>query len=145
MTNMRVQLAFIAAATMVAMLAVPFFYNHRMNGGVFAAAVLIFAGIPLIAGKFQSTSHRPVTLVAICYLFLCPLVYMVTDSLDAQFEKLRDGFFLATGSTLIFVCTVWIRSSLSSRKSLHLCAAIFGLSSAIGGVSVLLWMTMYFE
>ncbi len=145
MTNMRVQLAFIAVATIVAMLAVPFFYNHRMNGGVFAAAVLTFAGIPLIAGKSQRTSHRPVPLVAIGFLFLCPLVYMVTDTLDAQFEKLRDGFFLATGSTLIFVCTVWIRSSLPSRKFLHIGAAVFGLLSAVIGVFVLLWMTMYFE
>lgn len=142
---MRVQVAFIVVASIGGILAMPFFYEHRMNDRVFTAGMLTFAGIPLIAGMLQRLSHRSVTLVAIGFLILCPLVYVVTDPLDAHFERLRDGFFLATGSTFIFVSTVWIRSSFGSRKLAHLLAAVFGLLSATVVVFVLLWMVMYFE
>lgn len=142
---MRVQVAFIVAASIVAMLAMPFFYGHRMNDGVFMAGLLAFVGIPLIAGKVQTLSHRSVTLVAIGFLFLCPLIYVATDHLDSQFEKLRDGFFLATSSTCIFVSTVWITTSFSSRKLPHILVAVFSLLSAIFAISVLLGMVLYFE
>jgi hypothetical protein len=143
---MRVQLAFIVVAILCAMLAVPFFYQRRMNDGVFTAGIFAFAGLPLIAGIVQKHVHRSILPVAIVLLFLCPVVYAVTDPLAVEFEKLRDGCFLATGSTIVFVSAVWLASSFNkSRRWATVVTAAFGLVSSAAGVFILLWMVMYFE
>jgi drug/metabolite transporter (DMT)-like permease len=127
------------------MLAVPFFYQRRMNDGVFTAGIFAFAGLPLIAGIVQKHVHRSILPVAIVLLFLCPVVYAVTDPLAVEFEKLRDGYFLATGSTIVFVSAVWLASSFKSRRWATVVTAAFGLVSSAAGVFILLWMVMYFE
>jgi hypothetical protein len=141
----RVQIAIIVAAFLCAMAAVPFFYSHRMNDGVFAGGLLTFVGIPLVAGTLRATAYRTLTLVAAALLFFCPIVYAITDPLAVEFERLRDGYFLGTGSTMIFVFAEWLISSYKSRKWTHAFASAFGLIAAAVAVFVLLWMVMYFE
>ena len=127
------------------MVAVPFFYNDRMNGRVFTGGMLAFVGIPFIAGVLQKQPHRSVVVVAIVLLLFCPVVYAITDPLAVEFEKLRDGYFLTIGSTLIFVSATWLVSSFKLRRLAHAVTAALGLLSAAVGVLVLLWMIMYFE
>jgi hypothetical protein len=137
----RIQIAFIAAVLISAMLAVPFFYSHRMNDGLFIGGLLTFVGIPLIAGAFD----RSVTLAAMVLLLLCPIVGVITDPLAILFERLRDGYFLGTGSAIIFVSSIWIANCVRARKLDHIAIAILGLLSATVAVFILLWMVMYFE
>jgi hypothetical protein len=127
------------------MMAVPFFYNHRMNDGVFVGGLLAFVAPPVLAGTCQKQAERSITQLAVILLLLCPLVYAVTDRLDVQFEKLRDGFFLGTGSTIIFVSAERLNSSYRSRRWLHAVAAASSLASATVAVFVLLWFVMYLE
>jgi hypothetical protein len=145
MADVRVQVAFIVVAVLCSMLAVPFFYDHRMNDGLFTAGMLTFVGIPSIAGIVQTRAHRSIALTAISLLLLCPLVYLVTDPLAVEFERLRDGYFLATGSTLVFACAIWLASSLRSRSAPLVAIAALGLLSSAFAIFILLWMVMYFE
>jgi hypothetical protein len=141
----RVQLVLIVAVVLCAMIAVPYFYNHRMNGAVFTGGSLAFVGTPLIVGILQAQAHRTVTLVTAGLLLLCPVVYAFTDSLAVDFEKLRDGYFLGTGSAIIFVSTVWLVTSYKLTKGSQAIAAGFSLVSASVAVFILLWLVMYFE
>jgi hypothetical protein len=141
----RVQLGFVVAAFLCAMIAVPFFYNHRMNDAVFTGGFLAFVGTPLIAGILQTQTHRPVTLVAAGLLLFCPVVYSITDPLAVEFEKLRDGYFLGTGTAIIFVSTVWLITSYRIRKGIQAFAAGLSLASALVAVFILLWIVMYLE
>ncbi len=142
---MRMQLAFIVAVVACSLLAVPLFHNHRMNDGVFAGGILTFVGVPLLAGIFQKQTHRSITLFAAIFLLLCPAVYAVTDSLAVQFEKLRDGFFLATGSTIVFVASVWLASSFKPFRLAHIATAMLALLSSSVSVIAVLWVVMYLE
>jgi hypothetical protein len=127
------------------MIAVPSLYNHRMNDAVFTGGLLAFVGTPLIAGLRQTQTHRAVTLVAAGILLFCPVVYGITDPLAVEFEKLRDGYFLGTGTAIIFVSTVWLIASYRIRKGIQAVAAGLSLASATVAVFVLLWLVMYFE
>jgi len=128
-----------------AMIAVPFFYNHRMNESVFAGGLIGFVGAPLFAGIWQQQADRLVALLAVVLLLLCPAVYAATDALAVEFEKLRDGYFLGTGSTLIFVSAAWLGCSHRSRNWLIAGAAALGLTSAALATCLLLLMVMYCE
>ena len=143
---MRTQTVIVSVMLAAAMIAVQLFYSHRMNAAVFIAGLISFMGIPFLAGILQSTPHRTMLLVAGILLALCPLVYVVTDGLAVEFEKLRDGYFLATGATIIFVSASWLAYSIRSRKwpAMFATAAVAILSAATA-VYVMLWMFMYFE
>ena len=127
------------------MIAVPFFYGHRMDDRVFMGGLLAFVGTPLIVGILQKQAYRRVTLVAAGLVLLCPVVYAITDRLAVEFEKLRDGYFLGTSSTILFVSAGWLINSYRSGKSIHAFAAAFSLIAAAFSSVVLMWMVMYFE
>ena len=143
---MRTQTVIVGVILAAAMIAVPLFYNHRMNAAAFIVGLFSFIGIPFFAGILQSTPNRTMLLVAGILLALCPLVYVVTDGLAVHFEKLRDGHFLATGATIIFVSASWLAYSFRSRKwpAMFSTAALATLAAATA-VYVMLWMFIYFE
>ena len=73
------------------------------------------------------------------------LVYVVTDPLAVQYEKLRDGFFLATGATILFVCVAWSSRFVRSRKWFAFSVAASGAVSAAAAIYVMVSMFIYFE
>lgn len=142
---MRLQVVIVGVILTAAMIAVPLFYNHRMNAGALTGGIVTFVGVPFLAGILQKQAHRAVALTASILLVFCPVVYAVTDPLAVQFEKLRDGYFLGTGATIIFVSTVWVAYFTSLRKWPAMFAAVAALLSAATAVCVMLWMFVYFE
>ncbi len=141
----KIQVAYIVAIVACSLLAVPFFYSHRMNIGVFIGGILTFLGAPLLAGTSQKQTHRSITLIVAILLLLCPAVYAATDSLAVQFEKFRDSFFLATGSTIVFATTIWLANSLKLHKMAQIVAAAVALLSSSVAVIILLWAVIYLE
>jgi hypothetical protein len=133
--------AFIVAVFIGAVAAIPFFYLYRMNAGIFAGGIFTFIGVPLVFGVLLKHGHRIVTLGAIVLLLVCPLVYVAFDFA----EKLRDGSFLAIGSTILFVSATWISDSVRSRRWGRCAIAINGILSSAVALFILLWMTVYFE
>jgi hypothetical protein len=127
----RLQWAFIVAVFVGATMAIPFLYNHRFDAGLFGASLLVFVAAPIVAAVPQGQLSWPVALFAIAALLLCPVVGAITDPLTIKFERLRDIFFLGTGSTLIFVTTIWFRSSYGARKWLQAVAAALSLETAV--------------
>ena len=142
---MRVQFVIIGVAFLGAMIAVPFFHDHRMNAGVWLAGMILFIGLPLLAGALQSQPSRAALMAAGILLMVCPLVYVVTDPLAVQYEKLRDGFFLATGATILFVCVAWSSRFVRSRKWFAFSVAASGAVSAAAAIYVMVSMFIYFE
>jgi hypothetical protein len=133
--------AFIVAVFIGAVAAIPFFYLYRMNAGIFAGGIFTFIGVPLVFGVLQKHGHRIVTLGAAILLLLCPLAYVASDFA----EKLRDGYFLAVGSTMLFVSATWIGDAVRLRIWGRCAIALMGILSSAVALLVLLWMTMYFE
>jgi hypothetical protein len=140
-----VQFAAIVVAFLCAMVAVPFCYNARMDDGVFIGNLLAFIGIPLVVGILLKHPHRSVILVTAGLLLFCPVVYAITDGLAVEFERVRDGYFLGTGSAALFVSTMWLMSSCGAGKWIQAVAAAFVVAAFAFAVFVLLWMVMYFE
>ncbi len=138
-------MAWIVVLVVCSFLAVPLFYRLRMQDGVFVGGILAFVGVPLLGGILQKQAHRSITFSAAVFLLLCPVVYAVTDPLAVQFEILRDCFFLATGSTIVFVTSVFLASSLKPPRVARI--VISGMLLLLSSVAVitLLWMIMYFE
>ena len=127
------------------MIAVPLLYNHRMNTVALSGSIVAFIGIPFLAGILQKNASHLVTLAVVVLLFLCPIVYAVTDPLAVRFEKLRDGHLLATGAMIIFVSAVWLVQSIRTRMRITLLTAVMGLILGVAEVCMLLWMIVYFE
>jgi hypothetical protein len=142
---MGVQIGYIGAAMLCAMIAAPYCYNHRMDRAVLFGTLWAFTVIPLIVGVFSKQAYRSVTLAALALLLLCPVVYAITDPLAKEFEQVRDGYFLAASSSMVLVSSAWMASSYRSGNWLRCLAAIFGGISSSLAVFVLLWMIMYFE
>jgi hypothetical protein len=127
------------------MIAVLFFYAHRMDDRVFIGGVFTFVGVPLIAGSLQQQAYRSVMLVSLVLLFLCPVVYAITDPLAAQFEKMRDGYFLATSSSIIYVSANWLANSLRTSRLVPGITSALTLVVMTIAVFILLWMVIYLE
>jgi hypothetical protein len=144
-SGVGVQFAAIVVAFLCAMVAVPICYDARMEDGVFIGSLLAFIGTPFVVGTLLRHPHRSVILVTAGLLLFCPVVYVITDGLAKEFERVRDSYFLGTGSAVLFVATMWLMSSCSAGKWIQAVAAVFVAASFAFAVFVLLWMVMYFE
>lgn len=145
MAGMRFQAVIFSVLYMAAMIAMPFLYSHRMDVVVWIGSAIAFVALPLFVGILQTKANYSLTRAAAVLLLLCPLIYAITDRLDVQFEKLRDGHFLATGATIIFVSAAWLTQSVRKRNWAALVVAIIGLIVASSAVCILLWFVMYLE
>ena len=139
---MAAQWAVIAFAYLAATIAVPYNYGHRFNDAGFIGSVLVFIGIPILAGITQRRPHLPIALVATGLILLCPIVYAVTDPLAKEFERVRDVYFLGTFSTTVFVSTNWLNRGASLLQT---AAATIVLSLGAVGVFILLGLATYLE
>lgn len=142
---MRFQFVLVVLLFLAAAIAIPLCYSHRMNGGIFFGTLLAFTVTPLSVGLWEKQAYRSVTLVALALVLLCPVVFVITDPLAAEFEKVRDIYFLGTFSTVLLVSSTWYMTAYRTRKWFQYFAAILGGSSSALGVLVLLWMIMVFE
>ncbi len=127
------------------MIAVPLFYNHRINAGVFTGGTVTFIVVPFVAGTLRKQPVPSMAVTASILLLLCPMVYAITDPLAVQFERLRDVYFLTTGATIIFVSAMWLTYSFRSRKWIITFSTVAAMLSAATAVFVMLWMFIYFE
>jgi hypothetical protein len=123
----------------------PFIYHHRQEGVVWIAGMIAFAAVPVFFGILQSQANYSLAVAAAILLLLSPIVYAATDPLDKHFEKLRDGHFLATGATIIFVSTAWLTHSVRERNWTAFAAATLASVVANLAVFVLLWIVLYLE
>jgi hypothetical protein len=144
-SDVGVQFAAIVVAFLCAIVAVPLCYKARMDDGVFTVNLLAFIGMPLAVGVLLKHPQRSVIHVTVGLLLLCPAVYAITDGMAVEFERVRDGYFLGTGSAVIFVSTMWLISSCKAGKWIQAFSAAFVVASFALAVFVLLWMVMYFE
>jgi hypothetical protein len=144
-SEVGVQFGAVVVALLCATVAVPLCYDARMDDGVFTVNLLAFIGIPLVVGILLQQPRRSVILVSSGLLLLCPVVYAITDGLDVEFERVRDSYFLGTGSAILFVSTMWLISSCRAGKWIQTVAAAFVVASAAFAIFVLVWMVMYFE
>ena len=135
----------IATVFIASMVAVPFFYTHRMSAGAWLGGMIMFVALPFIVGILQDQPNRTIAKIVGMLLLLCPTVYVATDRLDSEFEKLRDGFFLGTAVTVSFVCSAWMANSLRARHWGAILGSVAGLVFASAAVFIMLWMFIYFE
>lgn len=142
---MAAQLGVIGALFLCAMITASYCHDHRMDDRVFIGSLVGFIVIPLIVGSMRWHAHRAILLGAAGLLLLCPLAFIVTDPLAADFEKVRDGYFLGTFGSIVFVCRIWLSSSYKNGREIQVIAAGLGMAWAATAVFVLLWMVMYFE
>jgi hypothetical protein len=140
-----VQFGAIVVVLLCALVDIQFCYSARMDDGVFSANLLAFIGMPSVIGFLLKHPHRSVILIAAGLLLLCPAVYAITDGMAVEFERVRDGYFLGTGSAVLFVSTMWLTSSCRTGKWIQAVAAAFLVASFAFAVFVLLWMVIYFE
>lgn len=135
----------IIAAFLGALLAVPYSYSRRTDDGIFVGNLLFFIGVPLIVAALSKEIDRSAWRVAAGLLLFCPIVYTVTDRLDAKFEIARDAYLLGTGSVVLFISAAWIISSYKSSKWIQVVAAGLGVALSAFTNLILLWMVSYFE
>jgi hypothetical protein len=142
---MQTRAILVCMVFLAAGLGVPLFYNHRMTALAFVAGITAFAAVPLLAGILRSEPDRIMTGWALLMIAFCPVVYVVTEFLDSQFERMRDSYFLATASTIIFLSATWVNYSAKLREWAILWAAIGVQLAATLAVLVMIWMFIYFE
>jgi hypothetical protein len=142
---MPIQLATVAALAIGAFLAVPHLYENRFDPKLFWVGIAVFCILPPLAGMFQGQPRPPLTLFAAAMLLACPLVYLITDSMDARFEVGRDCFFLATFAIVSLISGAWTRSLVrAGRWSLASGAAICSAAASFGAF-VLIALVLYME
>jgi hypothetical protein len=141
----RSQAVVLGAIAIAAIVAVPLLYNYRMSASAWMCSMIAFVGFPFVAGILQDQVYRPVTLAAATLVLMCPIVYVVTDRLAAQIERWRDGYFLAAGAAMIFICASWMVHSARSQRRIARLTAALGLLVSSAAVGVLLWLVVYLE
>jgi hypothetical protein len=78
-------------------------------------------------------------------LIACPLVFFVTDRMDARVEVFRDCFFLATFTTVSLTSGAWLGSLLrAGRWGFGAFAATCAAASSVGAC-VLIALVLYLE
>jgi hypothetical protein len=142
---MREQAAIIAAVFIAAMLAVPLFYSEQSNSSFLLAGIGVFAAVPLLLGALQKQPNRSIARASLILFLASPLVYALADPLHQVFERLRDGYFLATSATIIFVSATWLAHLVRTRKWAGALAVTQLLLVAVGTQCIMLWMFIYFE
>ncbi len=130
MPEMRVQAAFLIA---------------NVNPKLFSVGVLIFIGIPLAIALVRKELKRSTVRMAVVLLILCPVVYAVTDRMDSEFERLRDVYFLVTGSMIVFVFAAWLTSAISTQNWKPVVGAAWGLVFSVLAELIVLYAALYFE
>jgi hypothetical protein len=141
----RSQAVILGAIVIAAIVAVPLLNNYRMSASAWVCSMIAFVGFPFVAGILQEKVYRPVTLAAATMVLVCPIVYVVTDRLAVQFERLRDGYFLAAGAAMIFICAAWLVHSARSQRRIARLTTASGLLVSGAAVDVLLWLVVYLE
>lgn len=146
--RMRTQLTIVGVLLVSAMLAVPFFYafnNHRLTNALYWVGATAFIGLPLAAGSVQRSLSQAAIATTGALLLACPLVYAITDPLPVAYEKPRDGFFLGTATTVVFVCAAWASTAWQTRKWQAILLAVFGVVASAAAIFMILFMIMHFE
>lgn len=119
---------FFIAIYVAAVIAVPYLSEQGRSALWWGCGILIFAGLPVLAGGLWKRFSRASTTVALALLLVGFLAFGgMFGVVPAQYELALEGFILPTASVLTFVSTGWLVSHLRSRRWAWACIALAGV------------------